>query len=486
MHESQTLPRLRRNDPDEKFVSVRLWEEQDDVVLAEALVRNDYVNDIRFIIDMRQTEQQQQQHHCWNNLLRVLATREKLEKVEFDGSFGDRSPITGEHAMILQAVQHNASVRSVRFFCCGLASGEIISSFLDTATSLMQFDLHACSMTTQGAGRIAASLQRNTNLRTLSLGGSNLEDSHLTRILQGLEVNTCLQSLVLNDQTLGQAVSLVIQHLLERTPSIQVLELHHLSFTEERLRPICQGLIRSTTVSKVRFDRCSFTDLASMDLFRQLLETKPNLQLLSIHYCSFPGNTRALLGATMSAVLLQPNSPLPNLELQLFNLDTLFPGPTFGALLRAVGRSGLERFSIGEICSDEQFHTLLSSLPAMKIQELEFGLTYQVRQEANRQDVLHGVKQNFSLRSLKVRFDSTFFSDDEKALLEFYFDRNERLAEWVANPDTIPRLLWPDTLGLALEAGEDSLYRSLQAVLGDEVESALGRRKRQADKDKKL
>ena len=95
--------------------------------------------------------------------------------------------------MFLQAVQRNPFVHTVGFKHCDLASGEIISSFLDTATSLMQFDLEYCDMTTQGAGRIAASLQRNTNLRTLSLLG--LEDSNLTLILQGLEMNVFLQSL---------------------------------------------------------------------------------------------------------------------------------------------------------------------------------------------------------------------------------------------------------------------------------------------------
>ena len=274
--------------------------------------------------------------------------------------------------MILQAVQRNPFVHTVGFEHCDLASGEIISSFLDTATSLTQLDLHACSMTSQGAGRIGASLQRNTNLRTLQLGA--LEDSHFTLILQGLETNTCLQSLSLQTSLGQQAVTLAIQNLLERTSSIQCLELKDLSFTEESFRPICQGLIHSTTVSKVHFDHCSFTDLASADLFRQMIDTKPNLQLLSIRYCSFPGNSRALLGATLPAVLLQPNSVLRSLELMQDDLNTFFPGPTFGALLTGVRRSSLERFSIGNIYSEAQFQSLLSSLPAMKIQELEFHL----------------------------------------------------------------------------------------------------------------
>ena len=184
---------------------------------------------------------------------------------------------------------------------------------------------------------------------------------------------------------------------------------------------------------------------------------------------------------SLSAVLVRPHSPLQNLELEQYSLDSLFPGPTFGALLSVVGRSTLERFSIGNIQSEEQFQSLLSTLPAMKIQELEFQLNSQLRVGADRkQDLLRAVKQNFSLRSLKVDFTGgrAFFTDDDKKQLQFYFDRNKCMAQWVANPDTIPRLLWPDALGLALEAGEDSLYLSLQAVLGNEVESAVGKKKR--------
>jgi len=47
--------------------------------------------------------------------------------------------------------------------------------------------------------------------------------------------------------------------------------------------------------------------------------------------------------------------------------------------------------------------------------------------------------------------------------------------------------LWPEALNLALEAGEETLYCSLQAVLGNEMESAVGqrKRKRQADEEDK-
>jgi len=256
MNESQAVARLRRNDPNVKDVYLQLRDE-DDIALAEALERNDHVNDIGFAV------LPPEQPRRWDNLLRVLATREKLETVIFCGSL-ERRQITVDDAMFLQAVQQNPFVHTVGFLSCDLASGEIISLFLDTATCLTKFSLEDCSVTSQGAGRIAASLQRNTNLQTLSL--FNVEDSNLTLILQGLETNTCLQSLILHYQTLEQTVLLAVQHLLERTPSIQSLEFRHVPCSSvEQFRPICQGLIRSTTVSKVLFDGCSFTDANSAD-----------------------------------------------------------------------------------------------------------------------------------------------------------------------------------------------------------------------------
>ena len=284
--------------------------------------------------------------------------------------------------MILQAVQENPCVRSVGIKKFNLASGETISSFLDSAASLTKFELEDCIMTTQGAGTIAASLQRNTNLQTLNL--CNLNESHLTLMLQGLEMTSCLQSLSLCHQTLGEGVPPAVQNLLERTPSMMCLELLRISVSEENFRPICQGLIRSTTVSKLRLDAISFTDLASVNLFQQLVETKPNLQYLYIN-SDFPENSWRIFRDSVSEILLRPNSPLRSLELMECSplsqhrthrhsngLASLFPGLTFGALLSAVGRSGLECFCIGTINLEDQFQTLLISLPAMKIQDLEF------------------------------------------------------------------------------------------------------------------
>ena len=219
-----------------------------------------------------------------------------------------------------------------------------------------------------------------------------------------------LQVLNINRQAFGQAGLLAIQHLLERTPSIQFLGLKHLSF-DGGSRPFFQALIHSSTTSKVRLDHCSFTGPASADLFSQMIQTKPNLQLLSIESCTILPRSKCLLRDSLSAVLLRPNSSLRTLELRQDGLNTFFPGPTFGALLSAVGRSSLERFSIGNIYSEAKFQFLMSSLPAMKIRDLEIHLVrHQLRDGGVRKRaILRAAKRNFRLRSLKASFERQCF-----------------------------------------------------------------------------
>ena len=53
-----------------------------------------------------------------------------------------------------------------------------------------------------------------------------------------------------------------------------------------------------------------------------------------------------------------------------------------------------------------------------------------------------------------------------KKTLAFYAKRNERLDQWVENPETVvDRKVWPNALGLAERAGPDALFRGLRLVL---------------------
>ena len=105
--------------------------------------------------------------------------------------------------------------------------------------------------------------------------------------------------------------------------------------------------------------------------------------------------------------------------------------------------------------------------------------------ETIRQELLHAVKNNFSLRSVKARIlddhgleSDLFDSVDEKQRLTFYANRNESLDQWVDHPKKVEQKVWPDALGLAERAGPNALFRGLRSVLESDYGSLPGGRKR--------
>ena len=177
----------------------------------------------------------------------------------------------------------------------------------------------------------------------------------------------------------------------------------------------------------------------------------------------------------------------------------------FKNLLQAIEKSKLERFQIGSISTPHHLQALTQSIPSMKLKELEVefyhdegnelgvGLYHdegsddedEFDQEAIRQDLLHAVKNNFSLRAVKAKMltdtDETdlFLSVEDKQRLAFYANRNKSLDEWVDNPKTVKqRKVWPEALNLAERAGPNALFRGLRSVLESDYVSLPGGRKR--------
>ena len=65
-----------------------------------------------------------------------------------------------------------------------------------------------------------------------------------------------------------------------------------------------------------------------------------------------------------------------------------------------------------------------------------------------------------------ARDGGSIFDDDDETRLTFFADRNECLDRWVDNPEQVDdRKVWPEALGLAEQAGPDSLFRGLRSVL---------------------
>jgi len=73
----------------------------------------------------------------------------------------------------------------------------------------------------------------------------------------------------------------------------------------------------------------------------------------------------------------------------------------------------------------------------------------------------------------------SIFDDADQTRLVFYADRNERLDQWMDNPETVEHKVWPDALKLVEKAGPNFLFRGLRSVLGgDSTGSRCGKRKR--------
>jgi len=100
--------------------------------------------------------------------------------------------------------------------------------------------------------------------------------------------------------------------------------------------------------------------------------------------------------------------------------------------------------------------------------------------ETIRQDLLHAVRNNFSLRSVKAGLAGIdLFDNDDKQTLAFYANRNETLDQWVDNPEAVKqKKAWPEALSLAERAGPNALFRGLRSVLQSDYGSLPGGRKR--------
>jgi len=205
------------------------------------------------------------------------------------------------------------------------------------------------------------------------------------------------------------------------------------------------------------------------------------------------------------SVISRPGSLLRCFEFQSQDtFEAAFPSVQFKNLLQAIQTSKLERLKIGTIQTRQQLQTLTQNIPLMRIKELEINFEYgdedgeegELSRETIRQDLLHAVKNNFSLRTVKaevfteiiadepdVYYDlyvsDLFESAEDKHRLAFYANRNESLDQWVNNPTTVEQQkVWPKALNLAERAGPSALFRGLRSVLQSDYVKLSSKRKR--------
>ena len=311
-----------------------------------------------------------------------------------------------------------------------------------------------------------------------------MDNIYAIPILQGLRSNTYLKSLkIAGFGNFAVAGSPAIQQLLESTTSIQHFEIAFATFRGDEFRLVAQGLIHSGTICKLKFTFCRFQE---EDQFRSILQNKQNLTDLCLDRCTFIGGNIHGTDILLST-LSRPDSQLRSFELMEISLDRALSNGQFRNLLRAVEKSKLDRFVIGILETQQQLRTLTQSIPLMRIKELQVVVASSFRARNVKQDLLLAVMNNFSLRVVKgnrlhsshVRLGAEIFDEDDKRTLVFCADRNKRLDQWVENPETVDRKVWPNALKLAEQAGPNSLFHGLRSVLGgDSTGLRVGRKRK--------
>ena len=474
---------LRQNDPTRSSIRICLRDEEDDVILARALDQNDFVT--RLYVDLADRNNTARTHRQWPELLRVISTREQLEGVRIWSSvaFSDRNSALIARPFVL-AIQQNSNIRAV-----GLSlalSGPVLTSFLEQATQIKALGLaRIVENTPQDTREVALALQRNTNIESLTFG--TFEADFLLPILDSLASNAFLKHLAVSHISESESVGLALQRLAEATTSIRCFELDTLITYEdnnERWHHICQGLLNSRVVTDIKFKVCAFLELNQL---KNLLQSKENLRSLSIINCFFGISQQ--IQEMLVECLQRESSPLRCLELDVNSTsETYFlRRDSFNTFLHAVTKSKLERFLVGVISSQQELESLTNIIPAMKVKDFEVTVVSSLNNRTTKDALLEAVQNNFCLRTVTGKVQSgnsighdraDLFGEGDKQRLEFFAERNQLVVEWVENPATVHRDVWPEAMKLAERAGPDTLFQSLRALSGSGIGLAQGKRKR--------
>jgi len=381
----------------------------------------------------------------WDPLLKQLEIREVLEKVRVSGT-PKRSLVPLFRYRFFQSLRRIPYLRSLHLQDIDCSSDIVngIVSYLDESTHLENLTLRSC-VDDGHASAISAAMKRNKSIQSLNL--TFMQDKFLSALFQSLSSDGCVSQLkhliYLPSVTASASVAKFLQrYLTNSATTIECFELRGFpTFSIAGFSSIVHGLIQSKSVRKVSFK--NVCEESAPQHIANLIQSKANLSTLELL------NTAPLrFSLTLAEVLSQHKSTLEHLIIRNVDPDM-------------------------EHC----YQALLYAIPSFKITKL----TISFRKDVNENLLLETLKKNYKVQNVYCesgQSEINCLSIVGQARLEFYLGRNRKLAQWVANPKTVPRLLWPEAMKLSLDAGEDSLYLSLQALSGHAIGIERGRRKR--------
>jgi len=481
---------LRRNDPENTKVSISLRDFRNDndvVAVAQLLRAHEYASYLDFTFPCLDNAGDRDVSHLdWLPLLQVIETRQELQKVRVAPTIavGRYLPLFREG--FFQALQRNPNLHSLEMCHIYLSSENSagLVSFLDGAPSLKFLSFAGCRMESgDAANSIAASLQRNSRIQVLHLLGNRSDV--LRPILLSLATSqsaSTLKELSYQPWGGGEVEATVVdalqQYLDSASATIQCLNLHCAVLSPlPETNNILQSISRNASITEVAFNQCSITvDTPAHRQLSHLVREKSNLAKLGISRCNFldsPDFCDAL-----AEVLRRRASPLQCLEFALLNVQNKeISFDNFRNLASAIVGSGrLEELVITAIdvraaAGRPLFQTLVDAIPLFKAKETTLRFfTYDGEEDQLR--VLAAFKRNYVVQSVKCKdtySDVPWFSASHQTQLDFYLNRNHKLAAWVESPKMVPEELWSYAIMLALNAGLNTFYQSLLALSGHGV-----------------
>jgi len=472
------LAQLRSNDLGDTRVTIGFSALRNDhqvAQVAEALHENEFVDTIDFDFfdyDIGGGELPVN----WTPLLREIETREKLPNVSVYKHPSMRLlPLFRDQ--LFQAFQRNRHVHSLKLQFILFSTDNIpgIVSFLGGAQSLTDLDVCWCSARSpEDARYIAEALQRNNRLQRLSI--SSPDGWFYGAVFQHLASIHSISKLekLIYDTANGVSAAEALQQYLERggaTIDSFAMRNGHLS-RQNGYPNIIRGLIQNTSVTEVAFHDCVIyaeteeTREEYAQLLASLVRGKASLRFSLCNFFRYQTFSDAVADA-----LVQRGSSLRRFDFDI-NYSTAMSLPVFQALMPAICRSTtLEHLHIGNI-SGGYYQALEEHVSLLKVKD--FSISF--RQEINGEEedgLVEALSRNYLVLSVKCkRFgeeNGDWLSAANQNRLEFYLDRNRKLAQWVSNPKLVPCELWSYAITLALKAGMNSLYQSLIAASGEGI-----------------
>jgi hypothetical protein len=224
----------------------------------------------------------------------LLTEYDTLEVVELrDDRYNDQNPPERVIPFLI-AIQENPRIHTVKLTYLHF-SRDMMAAFLDDtrSTSVTTLELALMPGMEGGAEGVAAALPRNTHIQRLKLDAAvNSRDRLL--ILHSLGSN-CISlkelglSLVSSKLSLAESQA-TKDRLASTTTTIQQFTLCGGDFGRkvmvDTFRPIVQGLVCSNSVTAVQIRGVTFDGLEEVLLLNSILESKSNLQSLTLEHCS--------------------------------------------------------------------------------------------------------------------------------------------------------------------------------------------------------